>query len=81
MATKDDKIDALEHITTEGERWDTLAWRYYGNPYAYAGIMDANPALDLTPYLPSGQLVLIPLLTEEAQQASRALADTPPWMR
>ncbi|MDI4583123.1 hypothetical protein E7X33_28695, partial [Klebsiella pneumoniae] len=21
----------LEHITTDGERWDNLAWHYYGD--------------------------------------------------
>jgi phage tail protein X len=23
------------HVTTEGERWDQLAWRYYGDAYRY----------------------------------------------
>ncbi|MDJ4912435.1 tail protein X, partial [Salmonella enterica] len=22
----------LEHITRDGERWDSLAWQYYGDP-------------------------------------------------
>ena len=25
----------LEHITTDGERWDNLAWHYYGDALAY----------------------------------------------
>lgn len=75
------KIKALKHITTEGERWDTLAWRYYGNPYDYGRIAEANPALNLTPYLPSGRVVLIPLLTAINLQAARELANVPPWMR
>ena len=74
-------IEAIEHITTEGERWDTLAWRYYGDPYAYSRIVEANPALDLGPVLPSGQLLLIPILP--LAQASQQLTDDslPPWKR
>ncbi|HFV0367875.1 TPA: tail protein X, partial [Escherichia coli] len=22
----------LEHVTRDGERWDSLAWQYYGDP-------------------------------------------------
>nr|MBW4056874.1 hypothetical protein [Pseudomonadota bacterium] len=33
----------IEYITSEGDRWDTIAWRYYGDPLAYEGIILANP--------------------------------------
>lgn len=29
----------LEHVTTDGERWDNLAWRYYGDALAYERII------------------------------------------
>ena len=45
-------IDCIEHVTVEGERWDTLAWRYYGDPLAYGRIIEANPALDISSTLP-----------------------------
>ncbi|HDY1642291.1 TPA: tail protein X, partial [Escherichia coli] len=25
----------LEHVTRDGERWDSLAWQYYGDPLGY----------------------------------------------
>ena len=54
-------IDCIEHISVEGERWDSLAWKYYGDPYAYGRIIAANPALDITPLLPPGVPILIPI--------------------
>lgn len=66
----------LIHITTEGERWDQLANRYYGNPLQYAPIVAANPDVSLSPTLPSGLSLAIPLI--EQQDLSQEL---PPWLR
>ncbi len=74
-------IDALEHITKDGERWDTLAWRYYGNPHAYGPIIEANPAFDIGTLLPGGRLLLIPIMTVEQAQELVATDDLPPWKR
>ena len=76
-------FDALEHLTRTGERWDQLAWRYYGDPSAYGRIIEANPALDITPRLPGGVLILIPLLSIENLRAMHFadLAKLPPWKR
>ena len=74
-------IDCIEHITQAGERWDTLAWRYYGDPLAYGRIIAANPALDISATLPSGVVVLLPVLPQT--ESSQALQDEelPPWKR
>ncbi|MFT2542069.1 tail protein X, partial [Escherichia coli] len=32
----------LEHVTRDGERWDSLAWQYYGDPLGYPRIIAAN---------------------------------------
>lgn len=66
----------LNHITTEGERWDLLAYRYYGNALLYERIVAANPHVPLTPTLPSGLTLSIPLI--EQQDLSE---DLPPWLR
>ncbi|MBQ4783316.1 hypothetical protein F9U38_22755, partial [Pectobacterium versatile] len=44
----------LEHITTQGERWDTLSHLYYGDPLGYPRIIAANPHVPIVPLLPSG---------------------------
>ncbi len=74
-------IYCIEHITTAGERWDTLAWRYYGDPHAYGRIIEANPALNISATLPSGIVVLIPImpLAEVQQNQQLKLEELPPW--
>ena len=76
-------IDCIEHITTAGERWDSLAWRYYGDPHAYGRIIEANPALDINTTLASGMVVLIPIMPLEVVQRSQQLTleELPPWKR
>ncbi|QZP26228.1 tail protein X [Pseudomonas mosselii] len=66
----------IPHVTTEGERWDQLAWRYYGNAHRYLPIVQANPHVPLHGALPSGLTLAIPVL--EPQPATE---DLPPWMR
>lgn len=69
----------LEHTTLGGERWDTLAARYYGDATAYGGIIAANPHVDITPVLGPGVRLSIPVI--DAPPASRATEDLPPWKR
>lgn len=66
----------LTHITTEGERWDQLATRYYGDPLAYERIVEANPHVPLATTLPGGLTLSIPVL--EQGDLSEEL---PPWLR
>ena len=74
-------ITAIEHITREGERWDSIAWHYYGDATAYGRIIEANPDVDITDTLPSGLTLLIPVLPESENTAHIAQADLPPWKR
>ena len=74
-------ITAIEHITREGERWDSIAWQYYGDATAFGRIIDANPDVDITDTLPSGLTLLIPVLPESETTAHIAQADLPPWKR
>lgn len=67
----------LQHITTEGERWDNIAYKYYGDSLAYEQIISVNPQFALTPHLPAGQVLLIPVLAE-----SDAIAEElPAWLQ
>ncbi|MCK9514073.1 MAG: tail protein X [Pigmentiphaga sp.] len=67
----------VEHITVEGDRWDLLAWRYYGDPYLYEPIIAANVAVPIRPAIASGIRLRIPVLPDE-QVLDR---DLPPWKR
>ncbi|ERT14119.1 MULTISPECIES: tail protein X [Photorhabdus] len=68
----------LEHITKEGDRWDLLAHYYYGDPLGYARIIAANPHVAVTPILPSGVVLLIPIIDADNVVTAE---DTPPWLR
>jgi phage tail protein X len=65
-----------EHITTAGERWDTIAYDYYGDPTAYEGIVAANPSVPIVPLLPSGIALRIPVVEDTGTIAAEEL---PPW--
>ncbi|ACI98545.1 tail protein X [Rhodospirillum centenum] len=71
-------MDYLEHITQEGERWDAISWRYYGDPHRYEEIIKANPEVPIARVLPSGLVLRIPLI--EVDQLVPA-DDLPPWKR
>lgn len=69
----------IDHITSAGERWDTLAWHYYGDATQMSLIIDANPQLRILPALSAGLVVKIPVLEEEDVVLTDE--DLPPWKR
>ena len=66
----------IAHVTTEGERWDQLVWRYYGDAHRYLPIVQANPHVPISAILPAGLTLAIPVL-----QPLPTTEDLPPWMR
>ncbi|WP_297576173.1 tail protein X [uncultured Deefgea sp.] len=73
-------MDFIEHRSAEGERWDQLAWRYYGDACLYQPILDANPQLRILPSLAGGLRVRIPILDATTSDQA-AFEDLPPWKR
>jgi phage tail protein X len=67
----------ITHITSAGERWDLLAWRYYGNASLYGPIIMANPSIPIEAAFEAGLVIGIPILTAD----STATLDLPPWKR
>jgi phage tail protein X len=63
------------HITSAGERWDLLAWQYYGDATLYSPIIMANPQVPIEPVFEAGQQVWIPILSVQQGQT----ANLPPW--
>jgi len=70
--------DVLVHITSAGDRWDLLAWKYYGDASQYEPIIAANPEVMIEPILPAGIRLLIPII-EDAELINTE--DLPPWKR
>jgi phage tail protein X len=72
----------LVHQTRDGDRWDLLAYQYYGDALAYPVIIQANPTVDPTPgILPGGLALRIPVLdeTDLTPTPAAAVGDVP-WM-
>lgn len=67
----------LRHITTDGERWDQLAYRYYGDALAYERLVAANSHIPMMMVLPGGLELAIPVI--ELSNRISAL-ESPPWM-
>lgn len=76
-------IQYLTHVTGPNERWDHLAYQYYGDANRTSPIIRANRHLfvaDLSPIptiLPVGISLRIPMLPPEPIAASLL----PPWKR
>jgi phage tail protein X len=67
----------ITHISSDGDRWDLLAWNYYGDPTLFGPIVMANPLVLIEPVLSAGLTVVIPVL----QKASVTTVNLPPWKR
>jgi phage tail protein X len=63
------------HLTRAGERWDLIAWQYYGDATQYSGIIMANPAVPIVPVFEAGVAIRIPLIASSALLG----AGLPPW--
>lgn len=70
--------DFLIHTTSDGDRWDQLAWRYYGDPTLMEAIITANPQAPIAPILEGGLQLAIPVLDDTEAIATE---DLPPWKR
>lgn len=65
------------HTTRAGERWDLLAWQYYGDPTEYSPIIMANPNIPIEPVFDAGLAIAVPIL----QKSAVVTVDLPPWKR
>lgn len=72
----------FEHLTQLGERWDLIAFRYYGDATLIAPILRANPEFSdtgrATPLvLPHGSKIRVPVVAESEVRKQQL----PPWKR
>ncbi|MCS7317314.1 MAG: tail protein X [Candidatus Dojkabacteria bacterium] len=50
----------MKYITKDNDRWDSIAYNFYGNPYLYEPIILENPLYKNYFILPSGITLNIP---------------------
>nr|WP_320132002.1 tail protein X [uncultured Holophaga sp.] len=65
----------LTHTTTDGDRWDLLAWEYYGDLDQIPTLTAANPGVSLNPILEAGVSLVVPVI----EQADASTPGLPPW--
>ncbi len=64
------------YITKQYDRWDLIAYKFYGDPMGYGPIVQANPNVKLDPVLSAGIVLKIP--TQVTMQAVLT-TELPPW--
>ena len=75
--------DHFIHRTVAGERWDTIAAKWYGNADLDHVIIKANrrlhidPLGPIPPVLPGGLSIIVPVLPAEQVDPNQL----PPWRR
>lgn len=67
----------LQYTTRDGDRWDLIAHRYYGNALLIDGLIAANPHLPLAEQFAAGLTVWVPVLAAKPNNQE----DMPPWLR
>lgn len=67
-----------EYIAIQGDRWDTIAQKAYGNAAAMNEIFDANPSMALITSFEGGERLIVPIIEQESSMDKSLL---PPWKR
>lgn len=60
--------------TSVGERWDSVAYKMYGDPTQLGLLILYNPGIIVGDYIPAGTNVFVPLLTPPTVATT-----TTPW--
>ena len=66
-----------QYTTIDGERWDNVAYKAYGNAAMIKPIIEANPNVLITDRIPVGTVLNIPILQDEQVLTDQELL--PPW--
>ncbi len=64
----------LAYVTGPADRWDTIAWRAYGDPTLVSGLILTNATVPISPVLAQGITIYCPLIP-----APVPAAGTTPW--
>jgi phage tail protein X len=66
----------ISYVTYAGDRWDTVAWKFYGNATRFHAIIVANFAVPIYPVFPAGIQLSIPVLGPD-----KSTQKLPPWLK
>ena len=69
-----------QYRTIEGDRWDLIAYKAYGDATKFVGLLEANKPLAISQTLPAGLKINIPILEDENSGSVQSEL-LPPWKR
>jgi hypothetical protein len=72
-------ISFVEYVTKQGDRWDTIAFKAYGDATLINGLIEANVSTVIAPILEIGTRIIVPILEAGDIQIDSSLL--PPWKR
>jgi len=69
----------VEYVAKQGDRWDTIAFKSYGDATLINGLIEANTSIIISPILEIGTRVIVPILEQGDIRIDSELL--PPWKR
>lgn len=69
----------IQYKTRDGQRWDSIAYDAYGDPFAYEIILMANTQYIGLATPPGGVVLRLPVI--EQRPATVPASSLPPWKR
>lgn len=72
-------MESRNYTTISGDRWDSLAVRFYGNLKSISILTDANMNVPLSPVLDAGTRLIIPIIDDSNENV--ITENLPPWKR
>ena len=69
----------FNYRTKQGERWDSISFKMYGNVTNIDLLVSYNPSVPLDPILPDGTILFIPII--DNTDSSIIANNLPPWKK
>jgi phage tail protein X len=74
MSRKGECLLTDTYSTVQGDTWDLIAWKIYGDESLMSLLLEANPSHAETAIFPAGVALLLPDVPEDT-------SNLPPWKR
>lgn len=68
-------MQSKTYTTIQGDTWDMVAFRVFGNEYLMTDLIETNPAHREVVIFPAGIVLNVPVIAEPEPQ------NLPPWKR
>lgn len=72
-------MGSIEYLVKDGDRWDSVAFKAYGDATRVAEIIEANKATIISAVLVAGTKIIVPILEDGDIIIDSELL--PPWKR